>query len=268
MKGRGPSGHHQQQRPKPPSDDESPLVYVEGMAALNEYAQQKPKWIKCVFGKPGGGDREGRQLADRLCVPFKLVTATSREEAGGYLPAVANVWAEVHHQAWGEADFFQHIGKKPREERILVLVLDHITDPRNLGAIVRSASFFGIAYVIAAKDRQVGITQGAVNTAQGGFAWTHLVQVANVPRVLETLKESGFWVAGADMKGEPLIRVAGKYERCAYVLGSEDKGISDLVRKRCDLIVSIPGGGALESLNVSVAASILMYAEIQAKLLT
>lgn len=247
--------------------DDNPLVYVEGMAALSEYEKQKPRWIKKVFGKPGG-DKEGRALADRLKVPFRLITAASREESDVYLPAVANIWAEVHHSPWGEADFFQHIEKLQSEDRLVVLVLDHITDPRNLGAIVRSAAFFGMRYVIAAKDRQVGITQGAVNTAQGGFAWTNLVQVANVARVLESLKEKGFWVAGADMQGEPLAKIAGKYEKCAYVLGSEDKGLSDLVKKRCDLVVSIPGGAALESLNVSVAASILMYAETQANSLT
>ncbi|MDZ4821125.1 MAG: RNA methyltransferase [Planctomycetota bacterium] len=143
----------------------------------------------------------------------------------------------------------------------VVLALDHITDARNLGAVVRSAAFFGIKEIIVPQDRQALFSQGAVSTSMGGFALTDLVVVVNLSRALTDLKDAGYWIVGADMQGEPLDGVAGKYEKMVVVLGAEDKGLSHNIKSKCDLFTSISGAAtAVESLNVAVAAGILMHA--------
>jgi 23S rRNA (guanosine2251-2'-O)-methyltransferase len=141
-----------------------------------------------------------------------------------------------------------------------VIVLDHISDPRNLGAIVRTAAFFGVRHVIVPEKRQVLLTQAGVNTAQGGFALSDLVVVVNVSRALEELKRNDYWILGAAMGGNPVSTVRGRFNRQVLVLGSEDKGISQHVLGRCDVQVAIPGAPkSLDSLNVSVAAGILIH---------
>jgi predicted rRNA methylase len=144
-------------------------------------------------------------------------------------------------------------------QKDLILALDHITDTRNVGAIIRSAAFFGVKHVIAPTDRQSLVTQAAVATAMGGFALTNLVAVVNLGRALEELKEEGYWIIGADMEGESYTDLVGTYEKTVLVLGSEDKGISAGVLKKCDRMVKISGAkDSVESLNVSVAAGILL----------
>jgi 23S rRNA (guanosine2251-2'-O)-methyltransferase len=170
------------------------------------------------------------------------------------------VWAYVKHELGAWTDFLSELEEDDSELLNLVLVLDHISDPRNLGAIVRSAAFFGIRHVIVPERRQVLLTQASVNTAQGGFALTKLTVVVNVSRALEELKSRDFWVLGAAMSGEPVARVSGRYDKQVLVLGSEDKGISPGVLSHCDVVVSIAGAEkSLDSLNVSVAAGILIH---------
>jgi 23S rRNA (guanosine2251-2'-O)-methyltransferase len=142
----------------------------------------------------------------------------------------------------------------------ILIALDHITDPRNFGAIVRSAAFFGIKNIVIPTDRQAPITNAAVNTSMGGFALTDISTVTNLTRALEDLKKAGYWIIGTDAKGEEVADVKGFYDKIVLVLGSEDKGISHNVRKNCDRMIRITGTeNGIESLNVSVAAGILIH---------
>lgn len=142
----------------------------------------------------------------------------------------------------------------------VIIALDHITDPRNLGAIARSAAFFGVREVVVPERRQVLLTRASVATAQGAFALVDLVTIVNLSRTLDQLKEAGYWVIGADMAGDPLKQVAAKFEKVVIVMGAEDKGISREVQKRCDVMASIAGHPErLESLNVSVATGIFLH---------
>jgi 23S rRNA (guanosine2251-2'-O)-methyltransferase len=140
----------------------------------------------------------------------------------------------------------------------LVVVLDGITDPHNVGAILRSADQFEIDLVITRERRAASDTATLTRTSAGAAAHVPRVTVANITQALDRLKEQGFWVYGAAADGLAVtsLEVAG---RVALVLGSEGEGLSRLVRDHCDELVSIPTGGHLDSLNVSVAAGILMY---------
>jgi 23S rRNA (guanosine2251-2'-O)-methyltransferase len=140
----------------------------------------------------------------------------------------------------------------------LILLLDEISDPHNLGAILRSADQFGAELAILPTRRAARQTQAVVKSSAGASLYVPLHSVTSLANALESVKEAGFWVYGADLGGRRLesVRFEG---RVALVLGSEGSGLRRLVRERCDLLVRIPSGGRVDSLNVSVAAGILMY---------
>lgn len=140
----------------------------------------------------------------------------------------------------------------------LLLLLDGITDPQNLGAILRSADQFGVDLVLIPQRRSAKESPLVHTISAGASAWVNTVSVVNLVRAMEQLKEYGFWIYGADMEGDPLwgARLGGK---SALVLGSEGKGISALVKKKCDALLKIPTTGHIDSLNVSVATGIMLY---------
>jgi 23S rRNA (guanosine2251-2'-O)-methyltransferase len=141
----------------------------------------------------------------------------------------------------------------------LVLLLDHITDGQNLGAILRSADQFGVDLVVVPAHGAAGSEQGAVlRSSAGAAAWVPLAREANLVAVIGTLQEAGFWVYGGDSTGTPAPETPFA-PRAALVLGSEGQGLARLIAKHCDTLVSIPTAGHIDSLNVSVAAGILLY---------
>jgi 23S rRNA (guanosine2251-2'-O)-methyltransferase len=140
----------------------------------------------------------------------------------------------------------------------LVLFLDEITDPHNLGAILRSADQFAAELVLAPARGSARSTATVSRVSAGASAHVPLLVVPNLVRVMERCQERGFWIYGADPSGEPLDRVDLK-GRVGLVLGSEGRGLRRLVAERCDRLVAIPAAGAVQSFNVSVAAGILMY---------
>ena len=144
------------------------------------------------------------------------------------------------------------------DQGALVLILDGITDPHNLGAILRSADQFGVDLVMIPERRSVQANETVVKGSSGAAQYVPVSVVTNLNREIEVLKKNGFWVYGADMKGTSSY--SEKFSsRTAIVMGSEGCGMSNLVRKNCDYIVSIPMQGHIDSLNVSVAAGILLY---------
>ncbi len=140
----------------------------------------------------------------------------------------------------------------------LILLLDEIADPHNLGAILRSADQFAVELVVIPTRRAAHETPAVAKASSGASLYVPLLSVPNLGAALQLAKEAGFWVYGADLSGERLDEV--RFEgRVALVLGSEGGGLRRLVRERCDALVRIPAGGHVDSFNVSVAAGILMY---------
>jgi 23S rRNA (guanosine2251-2'-O)-methyltransferase len=140
----------------------------------------------------------------------------------------------------------------------LVVLLDGVTDPQNYGAILRSADQFAADLVVIPARRSASDTPAVYGASAGAAAWVPHAVVTNLTRALGQLKDKGFWIYGADMDGTPApeAKLTGKV---ALVLGSEGKGLSRLVADTCDVIISIPTRGQLDSLNVSVSAGVLMY---------
>ena len=145
------------------------------------------------------------------------------------------------------------------EEPPFLLVLDGITDPRNLGACLRVADAAGVHAVIAPKDRAAGLTDVAAKTASGAAETVPYVMVTNLARTLRELKERDIWVLGTAGEAPSDLYAATWPVATAWVLGAEGEGMRRLTRENCDQLVSIPMHGAVESLNVSVAAGVCLY---------
>lgn len=141
----------------------------------------------------------------------------------------------------------------------LVVLLDHVTDQGNLGAIVRSAEVVGAAGVIIAKARAAGVGVGAYKTSAGAVLHVPIAQVSNLAAAIETLKEHGFWVGGATEHAHDDVWSAPMGGRLCLVMGSEGNGISRLVRERCDFECKLPQRGRVESLNVAQATTVMCY---------
>jgi 23S rRNA (guanosine2251-2'-O)-methyltransferase len=145
-----------------------------------------------------------------------------------------------------------------RGEQPFIIVCDEIEDPHNLGAIIRTAEAAGAHGVIVPKRRSASLSFTVAKTSAGAVEFMHVARVTNIPQTLDELKEKGLWVYCADMDGEPFYN-ANLKGAVALVIGSEGKGVGRLVKEKCDVVLSMPMKGKINSLNASVAAGILMY---------
>lgn len=159
------------------------------------------------------------------------------------------------------------IASMKEKQKACVLILDGISDCHNMGSIIRSAEQFAIDAVIVPKHDSAGGDEVTIlKTSAGAASWMNIVEVSNLNSAISTLKNAGFWIFASDMAGESLYNVKFS-EKVAIVMGSEGSGISRLVEKNCDVIVSIPTFGKIDSLNVSVAAGIFLY-EVKKQFIT
>src|SRR5882724_975769 len=146
-----------------------------------------------------------------------------------------------------------------RAEHSLIVVLDGVEDPHNLGAILRTADAAGADGVVVPERRAVGVTGTVAKVSAGASEHLPIAKVTNIARTLDELKSKNLWTVGLDERGTQSYDSVDYKMDCAIVLGAEGKGMHDLVRKRCDFIVSIPMLGKVPSLNVSVAAAVVLY---------
>jgi 23S rRNA (guanosine2251-2'-O)-methyltransferase len=160
-------------------------------------------------------------------------------------------------QPYFEIEDMLNKAKEKKEEPFLI-ILDEITDPHNLGAIIRTADACGAHGIIIPKRRAVGLTGVVSKTSSGAIEHVMVARVNNIVNVIESLKKRNIWVACADMKGQMLYKspLSGPM---ALVIGSEGMGVGRLIQEKCDFSVKIPMGGKISSLNASVAAGVVMY---------
>jgi 23S rRNA (guanosine2251-2'-O)-methyltransferase len=183
-------------------------------------------------------------------LPREELTRLARSAAhqGIVAVAAARQYAEV-------GDLLQNV----RGLHKFIVVLDGVEDPHNLGAIVRTADAAGADGVIIPHRRAAGITATVAKAAAGAAERLPIARVTNTARTLEELKRQNVWVVGLDERGTQNYDTLDYNMDCAIVLGAEGSGLHDLVRKKCDFLVSIPMLGKVPSLNVSVAAAVMMY---------
>ncbi|MCH5185456.1 MAG: 23S rRNA (guanosine(2251)-2'-O)-methyltransferase RlmB [Oscillospiraceae bacterium] len=149
-----------------------------------------------------------------------------------------------------------------KNEPPFVIICDKISDPRNLGSVIRTANCAGVHGIIIPKRGGAGLGAAAAKAAAGAEEYTKLCKVTNIARTVDELKEKGLWIAGADFGGTPMYS-ADLTGALGIVIGSEGFGISRLVREKCDFSVTIPMFGEISSLNASVAAALLMYEAVR-----
>lgn len=149
-----------------------------------------------------------------------------------------------------------------RDEAPFIIVLDEIEDPHNLGAIIRTAECAGAHGVIVPKRRSASLSYTVGKASAGAIEFMRVARVTNISALLDDLKKRGIWVYGADMDGTDYTKCDFS-GACALVIGNEGKGMSRLVREKCDVVVSLPMRGQINSLNASVAAGILMYSAMK-----
>lgn len=139
----------------------------------------------------------------------------------------------------------------------LVVMLDHLEDPHNFGAIIRTCEALGIDGIIIPNDRSVGITGTVIKTSAGAISYTTIVRVPNLANTIEKLKKNGFWIVGTDMKGTNYTELDYNMPTC-LVIGNEGKGMSKIIKDNCDFIATIPMTGKINSLNASVSCGIVL----------
>ncbi len=174
------------------------------------------------------------------------------------LDRLANSAAHQGVVAVGAAHSYADLSQVLPGARLLI-VLDGVEDPHNLGAIVRSAHAAGANAVIVPERRAAGLTETVAKAATGALEHLPVVRVGNINLTLEELKKAGFWIYGLDERGGQLYAETGYTAPTVFVLGGEGHGLHDLVKKHCDALVRIPMAGAIASLNVSVAAGIVLF---------
>jgi len=242
------------------------MTYLTGFHSIEERIKSGRPCGPLFVAKAGPRAKEIVSLAVDKKIRLERIGTFDLE---GIAPDNRGIALRVEDEAGGADisldDFFADLKKRDlenqgstRQSDSLVLILDEITDPHNYGAILRCCDQFGVDLVIGRNRRSAKHASVISQTSSGAVSWVPQAETPNLVRAMDDLKKAGFWIYGADMEGEP-VYTKDLSGRIALVLGSEGSGISRLLYERCDGMVGIPSFGRIDSLNVSVAAGVLLY---------
>ena len=208
-------------------------------------------------GRHGGRLEEIARLARRNGVPVRFEDRVRLDQVAGTREHQGVVAMVASKAAVSLEDLLAHPSQQGAPG--LLVLLDGVEDPQNLGAIIRTALAAGAAGIIIPERRAAGLGDAAARASAGAVAHLPVARVTNLPRAMETLKAAGYWLVGLDERAERRYTDVDMTGSVALVLGGEGKGLHQLVRERCDFLVSIPSRGPVPSLNVSVAAGIALF---------
>ena len=250
---------------RPAREEEQETTLYEGRNAVMELLRAG-RTVDKLFVAP---DQNGR-MADIIALAKKsgaVITQVDRRK----LDAISETG--VHQGVIAQAAAHEYVSiddilqvARDRGEQPLILVCDGLTDPHNLGAVIRSAETAGAHGVVIPKRRSVGLTATAAKASAGAIEHIGVARVTNLAAAIDELKENGVWVFGADAGGDKQLYEADFAGAAAIVIGSEGNGLSRIVHDKCDFIVSIPMKGKVNSLNASAAAAVLLYEAVRQRL--
>ena len=228
------------------------MSILSGIHPVVEALRAQHPMERVLVAQGAGGPRmqEIIDLARRAGIPVRF-------EQRSALDRLAGTSAHQGVVAMGASRKYADVEDAAAAE--LVVVLDGVEDPHNLGAIIRTAHAAGAGSVIIPERRAAGLTDVAAKAAAGALEYLPVARVTNINRALEDLKERGFWIYGLDERGSETYDSVDYGAPTAIVLGGEGKGLHEQVRKHCDLLVRIPMAGKISSLNVSVAAGVVLF---------
>jgi len=244
--------------------------WVWGKQAVLELLKVNPQKVERVIMSPPQQDQQRREISD-LCAQAGIpVFLKDRKQMDRMLPVPAHQAVAARLKTDTPLISLETLLSKITSDSIsmpVLLALDHILDPQNLGAIIRTAHCTGVQGIILPKDRSSPISGTVRKAASGALEYMPLVQVTNLVRSLDLLKEKGFWILGLEANSTVSLYDLGLRVPLVVVVGGESKGVSPLVRKRSDWIASIPMQGAVSSLNASVACGVVLYEILRQKLI-
>jgi len=234
--------------------------FVYGLHAVNAVLERAPERMLELWMAQPRADARARELQERAASAGVRIQALGAQ-------GLAKLVGEVAHQgvvaavralkAWDEHELIQALGQLAEDP--LLLILDGVTDPHNLGACLRTADAVGAHAVIIPKDRSAAVDGVVRKVAAGAAEFVPVATVTNLARCIDRLKERGIWVVGTDGQAPQTLYAADLKRPLAMVLGAEGDGMRRLTRERCDFLVRIPMAGQVESLNVSVAAGVALF---------
>jgi 23S rRNA (guanosine2251-2'-O)-methyltransferase len=236
---------------------------VYGLHAVRALLERAPERVLQVFVVEQRDDSRVRGILDAAAKQRLTIKRIAPAQFAQLFGEVAHqgVYAEVRPlEPWNEERLLAELANK---QAPLVLVLDGVQDPHNLGACLRTADACGAIAVVVPKDRAAHVNATVRKVAAGAAETTPVVPVTNLARALKLLKEAGLWIAGADAEAPKLAQEADLSGAIALVMGAEGTGLRQLTRQTCDFLVRLPQQGAVESLNVSVAAGMLLYEAVR-----
>lgn len=224
-----------------------------GVHSVREALRARRPLEKVLVAKGAASSRlqEIIELCRENGIPVRFESRDSLDRAANGVPHQGVV-------AFGSARAFNLFEDVIENARLLV-ILDGIEDPHNLGAIIRTAHAAGSDAVILPERRSASLTETVERTSAGALEYLPVARVTNVTQTLERLKQKGFWVYGLDERGASLYDQTQYAIPTVFVLGAEGKGLHQLVQRHCDSLIRIPMSGAIASLNVSVAAGIVLF---------
>jgi len=241
------------------------MIY--GFHAVQARLRSQPRTVVEILMDDKRQDRRARDLitsAERLGLQVMRVPAghlNSLCRQGSHQGVIARIKMAIQQVSLD--DFLDELDEVP-----LLLVLDGVTDPHNLGACLRVADAAGVHAVIAPKDRAAGVGATVSKIASGAAESMPYFMVTNLARTLGELKEREIWIVGADERAEQSLYAAALPRAIAWVLGAEGEGMRRLTRENCDQLVSIPMGGSVSSLNVSVACGVCLFESVRRRSLS
>jgi 23S rRNA (guanosine2251-2'-O)-methyltransferase len=234
--------------------------FVYGLHAVNAVLERAPERLLELWMAQPRDDVRTRELRDRALTLGVRVQSVDGEVLAKLVGDVAHqgaVAAVRPLRAWDEHDLLEALSQTAGDP--LLLILDGVTDPHNLGACLRTADAAGAHAVLIPKDRAAAVDGVVRKVAAGAAEFVPVASVTNLARAIDLLKERGIWVVGTDGEAPQTLYAADLKRPLALVLGAEGTGMRRLTRERCDFLVRIPMAGQVESLNVSVAAGIALF---------
>jgi 23S rRNA (guanosine2251-2'-O)-methyltransferase len=231
------------------------IIY--GIHAVEAAIRNHPENVLQVFVQQGRNDNRIKTLLDIAKNSGLSTQFISSEKLKEKCPGARHqgVAAEIRQQAASDLSLDDILGR----EQLLLLVLDEVQDPHNIGACLRTADAAGVDAVIVSKNRSPALTSVIRNVASGAAETVPYIMVSNLARALDTLKEHNVWLIGTSGDAAQTIYDTKVNRRLALVMGSEGSGMRRLTREACDELVSIPMQGTVESLNISVATAVCLF---------
>ncbi len=230
-----------------------------GLHSARAVLAHAPERVRCAWLDSGRGDRrleEIRRQLEACRISFEMADRRRLDRLAGNSHHQGIVMEVAMPPERDEDALETRVGE---QDNALFLVLDQVQDPHNLGACLRTCDAVGAAGVIVPRDKAVGLTPTVCKVASGAAETMPLFRVTNLSRALERLKHAGLWIVGAAGEAEQTVFEADLNVPLALVIGAEGRGLRRLTRAKCDFLIRLPMFGSVESLNLSVAAGVLLY---------